>query len=152
MQDNILIINKKISIFSFVCISLSACSPIPELLRPKLEITILNQQNEKMDNVDVVLNVSHQNGKWVHYQEQRETKKGKVIFPKVSKINFLNSRHQTYFWSLCVYKEGYEKIKFEPPKGIKNKQQLSFILKPNSAQNDSVDCIQKGKSLNRNST
>jgi hypothetical protein len=134
---------KRIFIFSLVCMVLQACNPIPKLLRPKLDITVLDQQNQKMDDVNVVLDISHLDGKWMHYQILKKTENGKIVFHKVKRINILNTNKQTYFWSMCIFKEGYERLTFNPPKDLKKKQQLIFTLKPVLEQTDSKQCIYK---------
>lgn len=133
----------------FTAMLLQACSPIPKLLRPKLEITVLDQQNQKMDNVDVVLNISYLDGTWVKYQEVKKTENGTVIFPKVGRIGVTNRAHQSYFWSICIFKEGYERLNFDPPKNLKKRQELSFVLESSNDRIDLNECINKKKSPNR---
>lgn len=127
----------------FTAMLLQACSPIPKLLRPKLGITVLDQQNQKIDDVDVVLNISYLDGKWIRYQDVKKTENGTVVFPKVSRIGITDRARQSYFWSMCIFTEGYERLTFDPPKNLTKKQQLSFILKPDLDKTDSNQCIHK---------
>ena len=107
---------------------LSGCFPILKTKHPKINVTVINEQNEKLDDAEVFLNLTTWQGKSFTKSTFKKTQEGIAIFSAEKSLQFIHIFPAKYSWSICVYKNGYSQNSFVPKDSNNRTQNLVFLL------------------------
>lgn len=103
---------------------LTACYPVIEKTRPKLQVVVADSNNQLIDQAYVVLTTTIHEGKSVSYYTPQLTKNGYAYFPSNNTLSLNMGLNRRYFWSICASKQGYKR-QYKPYRGEKT---LNFKL------------------------
>ncbi|WP_180102941.1 hypothetical protein [Acinetobacter sp. YH12126] len=114
--------------FMFPSTLLSGCFPIFKTKHPKINITVINDQNEKLDDAEVFLNLTTWQGKSFTESTLKKTQDGIATFSAEKSLQFIHIFPAKYSWSICVYKNGYSQNSFVPKSSNNRTQNLVLLL------------------------
>lgn len=88
---------------------LTACYPVIEKTRPKLQIVVTDSNNQLIDDTYVVLTTTIHEGKSVSYYTPQYAKNGYAYFTSNHTLSLNMGLNRRYFWSICASKQGYKR-------------------------------------------
>lgn len=101
----------KINIALISCLALTACYPIYKTQKPKVEVIVVDEQDQPIEKAKVVLITEVHPAKIeANFDEKFSNQKGEVSFTKQAewKVEFLMIHGVQYYnWKICVAKSGY---------------------------------------------